>query len=882
MADGDPLTDGWTVASCEPGAHEVPPKPGDLQWLPATVPGTAASALAAAGRLAPGEPLDTDARDWWFRTSFPWAPEDGDDARVLLDGIATVADVFLNGELLASTTSMFVGTDLRVQDLLRPENELAIRCRSLLPVLRRRRKPRARWRTRVAKDGNLRWIRTTLQGRAPGFSTVPAPVGPWRPVRIVRGGRPGFEQVHLTPSLDGDDGVVRVAARFRAGSGRRAASAEATLRGPSGTHRAELDVEADGAPVAVTGILRVQDVARWWPHTHGDPVRHEVTIAVTLDDGSVLRSPGHHTGFRALAPGPTPGHDVTVDGLDLRVNGVPVFARGAVWTSADPIGLAPTDDELRAQLQLVRDSGMNLLRIAGIGVYESERFHELCDELGIMVWQDLALANMDYPVVDEGFRADLDDEISALLRRIGSRPSTVVVCGDSEIEQQVAMLGLDPELARGPIPGELLPAALEAAVSDAILVPSSPCGDPPIRPDVGITHYYGVGGYRRPLEDARRADVRFAAESLAFSNVPDEEALHDLLPRSPGELVVHHPRWKAGVPRDAGAGWDFEDVRDHYLRERYAVDPGELRRTDHERYLELSRTVTGEVMAATFGEWRRAASRCGGGLVLWWRDLVPGAGWGLVDHRGVPKVALHHLRRALAPVAVWTTDEGLGGIALHAANDGREPLPVVLRVGLYRDGEQLVAEGREELVLGPGATVERRVEELVGRFVDSAWAYRFGPAPHDLVVATLEAGGDGAPAGDLPASAPSDAPAAHPAGDRRLLSQAVAFPAGRPLARRSAASLGLAGVLRTGEDGRPEVVLHSRALADGVRLIAPGWAPEDDAFDVAPGGRRVIALRPLTTAAAPPSSVLVRALNLSDPFAVRPATPEASCTNPLS
>ena len=167
--------------------------------------------------------------------------------------------------------------------------------------------------------------------------------------------------------------------------------------------------------------------------------------------------------------------------------------------------------------------------------------------------------------------------------------------------------------------------------------------------------------------------MRFAAECLAFANVPDDEALQPLA--GGVASAVHHPRWKAGVPRDAGAGWDFDDVRDHYLRELFGVDPVALRSTDAERYLELSRAVTGEVMAEVFGEWRRAGSPCGGGLVLWLRDLVPGAGWGVLDHRGEPKVAYHHLRRALAPVAVWITDEGLDGVAVHVAND----LPVPLR-----------------------------------------------------------------------------------------------------------------------------------------------------------------------------------------------------------
>src|SRR5438552_4634674 len=143
----------------------------------------------------------------------------------------------------------------------------------------------------------------------------------------------------------------------------------------------------------------------------------------------------------------------------------------------------------------------------------------------------------------------------------------------------------------------------------------------------------------RPLQDARRAEVRFAAECLALSNVPGEEAIEEMLPSAPGEIVVHHPRWKAGVPRDAGAGWDFEDVRDHYLHLLFGADPVELRRSDHERYLELSRHTSGEVMAEVLGEWRRDASPCGGGIVLWLRDLAPGAGWGLIDVRGRPKAA---------------------------------------------------------------------------------------------------------------------------------------------------------------------------------------------------------------------------------------------------
>jgi beta-mannosidase len=479
-----------------------------------------------------------------------------------------------------------------------------------------------------------------------------------------------------------------------------------------------------------------------------------------------------------------------------------------------------------------------MLRIPGTSAYESTTFHDLCDELGVLVWQDFMFANLDYPIADDDFRATVLGEVGAQLELIAGRPSLAVLCGNSEVEQQVAMLGLDPALGRGELFGELLPVLVSQAPTDAVYVPSAPCGGAfPFRPDRGVANYYGVGGYRRPLEDARRAEVRFAAECLAFSNVPDEAGVAAVMPGASVDVVVHHPRWKAGVPRDVGPGWDFEDVRDHYLEALFGVDPSELRRVDHERYLELSRAVTGEAMAEVFGEWRRAASPCRGGLVLWLTDLVPGAGWGVLDHSGRPKPAYHHLRRALAPVAVWMTDEGLGGIRAHVANDRGARLAARLRVALYREGGERVAEAHEELELPPHGACERDVEALIGHFTDASWAYRFGPPGHDVVVASLEQ-----------ASASS-------AGTIPPIAQAFRFPAGRPLRPQPAAELGLSATMRPASAGTYALEVASRRLAYGVRVHVPGYLPSDDALTLEPGVARTLLLTPLRAAEAEPDAL---------------------------
>jgi beta-mannosidase len=829
-----PIDAGWQAASCDPDAVADPAAAADLDWLPARVPGTAASALLAAGRWQPGDPLDLDRQDWWFRTRFDADPvAAGEEVLLHLDGIATVADVFLNGEAVLESESMFAAHTLDVGSSLRGSNELAIRCRALGPLLRARRKPRARWRTRLVDNG-LRFYRTMLLGRAPGFAPGPAAVGPWRPVWLQRRRGLAVEGVRLRTRLDGEEGTLSVRVGLRSLGGGAVARAEIELSGPSGSHRGPLELATDSAGQVGSAELVIPSVAPWWPHTHGDPAMHDVRLQVEVGEGTVAVELGR-VGFRTLGAGDSEDHEVEVDGLDLHVNGVRVFGRGAVWTPEDPVGLAPDRARLRAALERVRDAGMNMVRLPGTGAYESPAFYDLCDELGLLVWQDFMFANLDYPVADEGFRATVEAEATAVLAGLAGRPSLAVLCGNSEVEQQVAMFGLDPALGRGELFGELLPQLAGAADADAVYVPSAPCGgERPFLPDRGIANYYGVGGYRLPLEDARRAGVRFAAECLAIANVPDEAGVEALLPGAPADVVVHHPRWKAGVPRDAGAGWDFDDVRDHYLALLFGVDPGELRRYDHDRYLELSRAVSGEVMAAVFGEWRRAGSPCGGGLVLWMRDFAPGAGWGVVDYGGAPKCAYHHLRRALAPTAVWMTDEGLAGVAVHVANDASEPLAASLRIGLYADFAQRVGEEQTELSLGAHDAVTLDLEALLGRFADASWTYRFGPPAQDLIVTSLERGGE-------------------------LLSQAFHFPAGRPAAVETPQRLGLEASARH-DEGAVALSLSSERFVYGLRLTAPGLEPGDDAFSLEPGAGRIVNLRICSDVV--PSSIALTALNM--------------------
>jgi beta-mannosidase len=785
-----------------------------LDWCPATTPSTAASALRAASKWTFDDRVDFDSSDWWWRCDFSAEAGGSPSLRALrFGGLASIAEVWLNGTSILKSENMFLEYDVPVDGLLGRQNELVVCCRSVGAALKARR-PRPLWRTRVVEAQQLRWLRTTLLGRIPAWTPSAAPVGPWRPVSLEDRTLLSAVRADVRARIEIDCGIVDVALFIDV---KGSTPESVTLR--VGSLTATLAVSPGDSPhqVVARGSVMVPDAARWWPHTHGSQPRYPVEATVLVDGDSVRVDLGA-VAFRELEVSHESG------GFGLRINRVDVFCRGACWTTMDAVSLAATPEAYRSTLEAVRAAGMNMIRICGPFFYEDDALYDACDDLGIVIWQDYAFANMDYPGDDPQFAAAVEHEARAFLDRTQTCASLVVLCGNSEVEQQAAMMGAPREVWRSPLFEKTLARISGELRPDVPYWPSTPSGGGlPFLTDTGTSHYFGVGAYMRPLDDARRAGVRFATECLAFANVPDAAVVDELM--KSGGTPPQDPRWKARTPRDGAAGWDFEDVRDHYLRALFAVDPVVIRYSDAARYLALSRVVTGEVMAATFAEWRRAGSNCKGALVWFLRDLWPGAGWGLLDADGRPKAAYHYLRRTLQPTAVLLIDEGLNGLDAHVVNDGPRQLDAELRVSFFR-GEVTVANATGPVRVGARSVVKVRIAELLGHFLDLTHAYRFGPPSHDVTVATLVDRSTGT-----------------------LRGEAFHFPGGMP--SQQEADVGLEAVATAAEAGAWKLILRTQRLAQSVELSVIGFEPDDNYFHVAPRGTKEVALRPTGGAVRP-------------------------------
>ena len=778
------------------------------RWLAAHVPGTVAETLGAHGLWSFDDPAPLNGTDYWYHTQFA-----GDGTKLLrFEGLATIAEVYLNGVLLLASQSMFETHG--VNAALQGDNDLHICFRALQPVLDAPQK-RARWRPKLIVPASLRMVRTTALGHMPAWCPPVDCIGPWREITLCEADEFHLHDLDIRTAVEGTDGVLRV----------RVVKAHTDdLHGyeiSCGQAHAALVQGADGA---WTCELRLPEAGLWWPHTHGAPKLYPVFL-----DGGGWRIFVANTGFRTIAL----DRDADGDGFGLIVNGEPVFCRGANWTPPDLVRLPGTRAALAPQLERMRDAGMNMVRITGNMFYESDDFYALCAEMGLLVWQDFPFANFDYPAGDAAFTASVTREATQFLRRTQFSPALGVLCGGTETQQQAAMLGLPAGAQANTIFDDLLPRLAAALRPDAIYVPNSPSGGAlPFQPNAGVSHYYGVSAYKRPLCDARLANVRFAAECLCFANVPDRVAV-ELHPQK--AEILHHD-FAPRVAFDAGAEWFFEDVRNHYLQALYDIDPGTLRGEDARLYLDLSRAASAEVMQEVFAEWRRPGSRTRGGLVWFLRDLWPGAGWGVLDFSGAPKAAYYGLKRAFAPVQVLLVDEGLNGLDVHCINETALAVEARLSLHCLQDGATIVMQAERAVTIAPRSSVSWAATELWGAFFDTTYAYRFGPPSHDATVATLARA------------------------DGTLIAQAFHFPLGRGHARRDA---GLhAAVSRS--NGTWVLDLRCDALAQSVCIEDAAFEPEDNWFHLAPGAARRIVLQPRDKVGAALPDGHVRAVNARD------------------
>jgi beta-mannosidase len=660
MRSHRPLHDGWTVTAVggEP-AHVV-----------ATVPGVVHTDLLAAGIIPDPYAEENEAAlawigrtDWRYATTFTWG---GGDAHheLVCEGLDTLATVELNGTELGRTANQHRPHRFDVAAVLRPgDNELVVTFASALQYAERvdAVSPRPNMNTHPYNA-----VRKMACNFGWDWGPVLVTAGIWRPIGIDSWRTARIAAVRpLVTAATAESGTVTFEVDL-AGTPdtvtARVGAVSVTVAVPAGASRCTVAVTVDRPQL-------------WWPRGHGDQPLYDAEVTIGGGDGADLDRWSGRIGFRTVAV------DTTDGAFTVRVNGRDVFVRGANWIPDDAFPSRVDATRYARRLTDATAAGINLLRVWGGGIYESDDFYDRCDERGIMVWQDFLFACAAYD--EELLAAEVEAEARAAVTRLARHPSLILWNGNNENLWGYADWGWREELGdrswgAGFYHG-LLPSVVRELDPTRPYIPGSPYSpDPdahPNDPAGGPVHIWDVWN----TEDYRRyADwtPRFVAE-FGFQGPPAWSTLIAAVaePTLDAPAFLTHQKAADGTGKLA-RGW-----QGHF------PDPETMDGWHWTTQLNQARAIT-----VAIERFRALAPWCQGAVLWQLNDCWPVVSWAAVDGHGHRKPLWYALRRAYADRLV-TVQPRAGGLAAVLVNDtGRPWHTTVTARRLLLDGTELAAE----------------------------------------------------------------------------------------------------------------------------------------------------------------------------------------------
>ncbi|WP_017570288.1 glycoside hydrolase family 2 protein [Nocardiopsis halotolerans] len=691
------LHDGWQLSAT------TGPVPEDVagRSVPAQVPGSTHLDLLAAG-LIPEPYLDTNETElawahrvgWRYALSFE-AEAAGPDERVDLafDGLDTVATVELNGVELGTTANMHRGYRFDVRDALRAgTNELVVSFRSALEYAEEtRERLGARPHVNTHPFNMVRKMACSFGWDwGPDLQTA----GIWKPVRLERWRTARLSQVRPLVTV-GEDGTGRV--EVHADVERAGEDTGLVLAAEVAGRRATATV-APGERSGVV-VVEVPDARLWWPVGHGDQPLYDLSVTLTEEGGDgPLDSAARRVGFRTITVDTEPDEHGTP--FTVVVNGKPIFVKGANWIPDDHFLTRITRERLARRVDQAVGAHMNMLRVWGGGIYESEDFYDVCDERGVLVWQDFLLACASYPE-EEPLWSEFEAEARENVARLTSHASLALWNGGNENLWGFMDWGWQEQL-EGRTWGH-------GYYTDLF---------PRIVAELDPTRFYSDGSPYTPrfaLDEVHPNDEGHGTRhEWDVWNQTDYRAYQDQVPRFCSEFGFQGPPTWATL-----TDWVHDEpltpVSPAFLLHQKAEDGNGKLDRGMKAHLTTPRTFEdwhwatqlNQARAVAFGveHFRSWWPRTAGSLVWQINDCWPVTSWAAVDGDERPKPLWYGLRRAYAP-RLLTVQPRDGRLVLVAVNDTDEAWSAPVRAERRAFGGEVLHTDGFDLAVPPRSVAE--------------------------------------------------------------------------------------------------------------------------------------------------------------------------------
>ena len=630
------LNDNWEFSlnkKCRPPVSNL--KPGT--WYKASVPGTIHTDLIN-NKLIP-DPFYSDNEkrlqwigemDWDYRTSFDiHKPVDlSKPVYIQFDGIDTIAELFLNGENIGSASNMFCSYEFEVSSLLKKNNnKLLVRFTS--PYQYASLTESKYGHLPVALNSERVYIRKAQYSFGWDWGPAFATSGLWRNVSLYQKSEAYIEHYTFnTLSLSDKSASLELNTEISNPLNKNL-KLKITLSSAASKYETEIDVTDN----FLTHNFILDNPALWFPVGYGLPALYNLSLF--LFDGKILLDEKHSkVGIRIIDLQLKIGDKNT---FRFTVNGINIFARGADWIPSDLFIPRTTNEKYRRLLEYARSANMNMLRIWGGGFYENDIFYDLCDELGLLVWQDFMFACAAYPEYPE-FIENVSNEFRQNIKRLQNHPSLALWCGNNENEWnwQRESGRHYKEMPGYKIYHQIIPGILDSLDPQRPYWPATPFGfeDDPNSVLSGNRHQWEIWSMWKDYNTVSNDNSLFVSE-FGFQGPADISTLEESIP--PANRTVQSEIFEFHNKQVDGNERIFR-----FLAEHLPV------KTGWDDFLFLARLNQAFALKTCLQHWRSNYPVTNGTLIWQLNDCWPVTSWAIIDSNLLPKPAYYLVKNIFA------------------------------------------------------------------------------------------------------------------------------------------------------------------------------------------------------------------------------------------
>jgi beta-mannosidase len=682
-------------------------------WLDCTVPSSIFTCLIDS-QIIDRKELENNPDDFYQVSVDPWifkktfdVPEDflqSDKIELVFDGLDTYGRIWLNGKLIGNTDNMFCQWRFDAAGILKhKDNELLVKFDSATEEGQRLMNRFGNLDPTALPECSL-LTRPYVRKSQCQFGWDWAPTMPgcgiWQPVRLEAFDKSCIRDIQIA-TIDCDKSGADIKISVQTDNfAQKHISCDINICDPDGNIVATTKLELPNKQNHASTVIKIQQPQLWMPRGYGEQPLYKLEARLFCDDRQVDTT-FKTFGIRTVKINQTPDEFGT--SFQFEINNQPVYAKGIDWIPITLFIGSATEQDYEKLLELAVDANVNFIRVWGGGYYETDIFYDICDRLGIMVWQDFLFACSFYPD-RQWFMDMIKKEATQNIIRLRNHPSLVIWCGNNEIDWQQAMHTRKGRKFYGKnIYHSLLPELVRELDPNRDYINSTPFGPAkdPNTPKSGTIHQWDVWACMKHTDHYLSTIPRFVSE-FGFQALPDKKTLEELFDintvHTAADSLEKHNYMINGMNRLL-----------YYINELFPM-PKNI-----DEFVYLSQVAQARAIRK-YVEHLRRNSHINSGVLYWqFNDCCPSISWSALDYKNRKKGLYYYTKKCYAPVIVSASAQithhrpqhkTIDAVTVSAVNNSLSQQTALLVCKLTDANLNVIDEFSRPLSIGPG-TVEK-------------------------------------------------------------------------------------------------------------------------------------------------------------------------------